>query len=66
MKGTMERATNINPWPFAILFFVGLMTLTNFSQHVRAVDAVGLYGGGFAMGVAVVGFITALRARRKN
>ena len=62
----MERSTAVNPWPFAILFFVGLMTLTRFSQDVRGVDAVGLSGGGFAMGVGVVGFITAFSARRKS
>ena len=62
----MERATRVNPWPFATLFFVGLMTLTNFSQHVRAVDTVGLSGSGFAIGVGVVGFITAMRARRRT
>jgi hypothetical protein len=62
----MERTTRLNPWPFATLFFVGLLTLTNFSQHVRAVDAVGLSGSGFALGVGVVGFITAMRAGRKT
>jgi hypothetical protein len=62
----MERSSAVNPWPFAILFFVGLMTLTRFSQDVRSVDAVGLSGGGFAMGVGVVGFIMAFRARRQS
>jgi len=62
----MERSSAVNPWPFATLFFVGLMTLTRFSQDVRSVDAVGLSGGGFAMGVGAVGFIMAFRARRKS
>ena len=62
----MERSRAVNPWPFAALFFVGLMTLTRFSQNVRSVEAVGLSGGGFAMGVGLVGFIIAFRARRKS
>jgi hypothetical protein len=60
----MERSSAVNPWPFALLFFIGLMTLTRFSQDVRS--AVGLSGGGFAMGVGVVGFIMAFRARGKS
>jgi len=59
----MERQNRINPWPFSIMFFVGLMTLTRFADHVRAVDAVGLSGSGFAMGFGLVGFIVAFRAR---
>ena len=62
----MERPKYMNPAPFAILFFVGLMTLTRFAQHVRSVDAVGLSASGFALGVGVFGFVIALRARRKT
>jgi hypothetical protein len=62
----MERSKPVNPWPFGIVFFVGLMTLTRFAQDVRSVDAVGLSGGGFAIGIGMLGFIMALRARRKS
>ena len=61
----MERSGPLNPIPFVALFVVGAGTLFHFSQNVRSVDAVGLSGSGFALGVAVFAFITALRARNK-
>jgi hypothetical protein len=61
----MERPTPLNPVPFVALFVIGAGTLFHFSQHVRSVDAVGLSGSGFALGVAVFAFIIALRARNK-
>jgi hypothetical protein len=53
----------INPVPFVLLFIVGIGNLVRFSRHVRAVDAVGLSGGGFAIGLAVFGLIMTLGAR---
>jgi hypothetical protein len=35
----------------AILFVIGIATLTRFSPRVRPVEAVGLSGSGFAIGV---------------
>ena len=49
----------------AMLFVVGVGNLIHFSRDVRAVDVVGLSGGGAACGAALFGFITALMARIK-
>ena len=35
----------------AALFIIGVATLSRFASGVRSVDAVGLSGGGFAIGV---------------
>ena len=57
----MER-----PWlllPFAtILFIVGVATLSRFASGVRSVDAVGLSGGGFAIGVGFAMLVYVLTA----
>jgi hypothetical protein len=38
--------------PLAVmLFIIGAVALSRYSHGVRSVDAVGLSGGGFAMGV---------------
>ena len=67
----MERSQP-NLAVLAILFFVGVSTLTRFSQNlfhvsqnVRIVDVVGLSGGGAACGAAIFGFIFALIGRNK-
>lgn len=60
----MERLKPLLPF-VVIFFFFGVGGLFRFSQHVRTVDAVGLFGSGMASGAAVFGFITALRARMK-
>jgi hypothetical protein len=40
-------------WPLAaLLFVVGAGTFSRFAPHVRSVDAVGLSGAGFSIGVA--------------
>ena len=56
-----------------VLFFIGVSTLTHFSQNlfslaqnVRTVDVVGLSAGGAACGAAMFAFISAFRARNKN
>jgi hypothetical protein len=39
-------------WPLAVLLFVvGAGTFSRFASHVRTVDAVGLSGAGFSIGV---------------
>jgi hypothetical protein len=53
----------VNPIPFVLLLIVGVGNLVRFSQNVRAVEAVGLSGGGFAIGLAVFGLIMTLRSR---
>ena len=60
----MERIQRINPAPFVIVFFVGLMSATRFAPHVTRPDAVGLLLGGFGAGAGMVGFIAALKSRR--
>jgi hypothetical protein len=49
----MERSRRLFPLA-AVLFVVGAAGLSRFLQHVRAVDAVGLSGSGFALGVGFV------------
>jgi hypothetical protein len=62
----MEHSVRpFNPVPFVFLFIVGFANLVHFSPNVRAVDAVGLSGGGFAIGLAAFAVISALRARAK-
>ena len=53
----------VNPVPFVLLMIVGIGNLVRFSRDVRAVDVVGLSGGGFAIGLAVFGLIMTLRSR---
>jgi hypothetical protein len=61
----MEQRRKI-PAPFIVLFLIGIGNLTHFSQNVRTVDAVGLAGGGLAMGVAVFGLVNAFLSRVKS
>ena len=46
----MKRPWSLVPLA-AILFLIGVATLSRFASGVRPVDAVGLSGGGFAIGV---------------
>lgn len=46
----MNRSRGLFPLA-ALLFAIGTATLLRFVPHVRAVDGVGLSGGGFALGV---------------
>jgi len=62
----VERSGSLSPIPFVAVFVVGAGTLFHFAQNVRSVDAVGLSGGGFALGVAMFAFLTAFRARNKS
>ena len=50
--------------PSAVLVFViGAVALSRFSQNVRAVDAVGLTGSGFAFGVGFTLLLFGLTGR---
>jgi len=60
----MDRTQRINPAPFAIVFFLGLMFATRFAPNVMRADAVGLLTGGFGIGAGMVGFIGAMKLRR--
>jgi hypothetical protein len=48
-----------------VLVILGISSLIRFSHGVRAVDVVGLSGGGAACGAALYGFIFALMSRNK-
>ena len=61
----MSQPNALTPAPFAVLLIVGLGALMRFSQDVRPVQVVGLTGAGASLGVAIFGFVMALRARRK-
>ena len=53
--------------PLAVLLFIiGIAALSRFSSGIRAVDAVGLSGGGFAMGVGFMIFVFALTGRGRS
>jgi hypothetical protein len=67
----MERVKPNLP-ALALLFFIGVSSLFHFSQNlfhfsqnVRAVDVVGLSGGGAACGAAMFGLIFAAIAKNK-
>ena len=49
----------------ALLFVIGTAALSRFSHDVRNVVAVGLSGGGFAMGVGFAFLIFGLAGRPK-
>ena len=46
-----------------LLFTIGAATLSRFSNEVRAVNAVGLSGGGFAIGVGFTLLLLGLAGR---
>jgi hypothetical protein len=48
------------------LFTIGAVTLSRFAHDVRAVVAVGLSGGGFAIGVAFAILVFGLTGRLKE
>jgi hypothetical protein len=49
----------------ALLFVIGAATLSRFSHDVRTVVAVGLSGGGFAIGVGFALLMLGARGRLK-
>ena len=60
----MERSRRL--WPLAaMLFVIGTSALVRFSNNVRSVDAVGLSGGGFALGVGFAFIVLGLSGRLK-
>ena len=50
----------------ALLFIIGVAVLSRFSPDVRAVDAVGLSGSGFALGVGFTILVFALTGRARS
>jgi hypothetical protein len=48
----------------ALLFTIGVATLTRFAEHVRAVEAVGLSGAGFSLGVGFALLAFGIAGRR--
>jgi len=54
-------------FPLAVLLFaIGAVALSRFSDNVRNVDAVGLSGGGFALGVGFALLVFGLAGRNKS
>ena len=47
------------------LFIVGIVGLFQFSQNVRSLDAVGLSGSGFALGVGFALLVLGFRGKIK-
>jgi len=58
----MERPRRLFPLA-AVLFMIGAASLSRFLPHVRAVDAVGLSGSGFALGVGFALLVFGLTGR---
>ena len=56
----------INPVPFALLLVIGIGNVVRYSAGLRAVDVVGISGGGFAIGIAVCALAMAYRERRRT
>ena len=50
----------------AIMIIFGLIGLTQFSENVRTVQVLGLFASGMAVGVALAGFLLALRSKQKG
>lgn len=49
-----------------LLVIIGIGSIVRFSSNVRAVQVVGISGGGAACGVALFGFVFALKSGRKQ
>jgi hypothetical protein len=49
-----------------LLFGIGVRTLTQFSPHVRAVEAVGLVGAGFSLGVGFILLVFGISGRMRS
>lgn len=60
----MERS-RLNPAVLAMLVMIGVGAILRFSHDVRAVQVVGLTGGGAACGVALCGFMWTFMAKGK-
>ena len=50
----------------ALLVIIGIGSIVRFSPNVRPVQVVGISGGGAACGVALFGFVFALKSRKKS
>ena len=50
----------------AIMLLFGFLGLTRFSENVRTVQVVGLFGSGACVGVSLVGIISALRSKQSK
>lgn len=61
----MERSRRLLS-PSVLLFVIGAVALSRFSQNVRAVDAVGLSGSGFAFGVGFALLLFGLAGRTRR
>lgn len=49
-----------------LLVLIGIGSIVRFSTDVRAVQVVGISGGGAACGAALFGFIFAMKSRKKS
>ncbi|MBI3449853.1 MAG: hypothetical protein HY049_13175 [Acidobacteria bacterium] len=58
----MERTRRVMP-QVAILVIIGVSGLVRFSQDVRSVNAVGLSGSGFSLGVGFALLVMGLTGR---
>ena len=59
------KSSRPNMAVLAMLVIIGVGSIVRFSQDVRAVQVVGLSGGGAACGAALVGFTWALKTTPK-
>ena len=62
----MERMKPINPVTFVLLLVIAIGNLVGFSAGLRAVNVVGISGGGFVIGIAVCALAMAYRERRRT
>jgi hypothetical protein len=61
---SMENSRRFLPL-VGVLFIVAMVGLLRFSQNVRSVDAVGLSGSGFALGVGFVLLVLGFAGKMK-
>lgn len=60
----MERTRGLFPLA-AVLWVIGAASLSRFAGGVRAVDAVGLSGAGFSLGVGFALLVFGIAGRRR-
>lgn len=60
------QPSKMNAATLVLLVLLGVGSIVRFSPNVRPVQVVGISGGGAACGVALFGFLQALRSKSSS